>query len=84
MNTPYRDPSQPEAPRVRHRWVVRWSEDSSDAVNILAHALFVFAGIIGFVFIFVGLCPEVRRAMLVWAIFAAAWCVAFVRREVMP
>jgi hypothetical protein len=43
--------------------------------------LFVCSAIIGVAFVFYGASPAVQRAVLVWAIFAAAWCAAFVRRE---
>lgn len=82
MTTPYRTPAPPEAPRVRHRWIVR--EVGDDVGEGCAGVLALLALAVALCFIVSGAAPYILRALLVWAIFAVAWCLAFVRREVVP
>lgn len=81
MNTPYRIPTPPAMPKTKHEWIVLWSKDSSDPVNLFAYTLNITIALIGLTFIFTGLCSEVQRALLVWGVFLIAWCLAYVRRK---
>lgn len=83
MSTPYRTPGKPHTEHARKRWAVRWSQPGAEITipEGSLMVLFVCSAIIGVAFVFYGASPAVQRAVLVWAIFAAAWCAAFVRRE---
>lgn len=79
MEDPYRSPSSPSMPRPPpKRWYVLFGDMPGPWVVLTPVFVGSLATALGF--IEVGFTPWVIRALVVVAIFAAAWCAAFLRR----